>query len=112
MCADAPAVTDQGRAVDRARALHEGLAAAVPVAAAGRVPAETETQLVHLTAALEVPQQLTEASYGVSVAAVRLKRRVQMYQWVEEQTSRSVRSAGCRLMHLSRLPDGCCVGYY
>ena len=36
-------------------------------------------------------QGLSDAAYGVTVRAVKMKRRVEMYQWEEERQSREHR---------------------
>lgn len=75
----------QGRAIESSRSYHEGLRSVYPLISSDMVFEENEGRLVHMVGYLKISDSLEDPFYGVSIAAVKLKRRVQMYQWVEEK---------------------------
>lgn len=50
------------------------------------VSKQVNGQLLHIVSRLYTDEPLTEPDYNIQVQAVKLKRRVQMYQWIEEET--------------------------
>ncbi|KAJ8960820.1 hypothetical protein NQ318_020116 [Aromia moschata] len=79
---------NEGRAVHHAHSLDETYNNAIALNAYDRVQPELDGRVVHISGALAIDEPLTEPDYSISIQAVKLKRRVQMYQWVEERTPR------------------------
>ena len=42
-------------------------------------------QVVHISGTLSTAPSLRDFEYNIEIEAVRLKRRVQMFQWLEEE---------------------------
>ncbi|KAJ3633825.1 hypothetical protein MTP99_010748 [Tenebrio molitor] len=79
---------NEGRAVHHAHSLDEAYNSVISLNPYERIRPELDGHLVHITGALLIDEPLTEPEYGISIQAVKLKRRVQMYQWVEERSPR------------------------
>ncbi len=78
---------NEGRAVKTARRLAEGAGAVVSVTA-DRVDAANEGRLVHVNGKAETKETLCDQQFGVSATAMRLERKVEIYQWVEHKDVR------------------------
>ncbi|KAJ8684217.1 hypothetical protein QAD02_020009 [Eretmocerus hayati] len=76
-------VWNEGRAVKMAYSLDEALNNIAVIQNTFKLIPEFENRLVYLSGPLTVSEPLTEPDYGVMVASVKLKRRAQMYQWIE-----------------------------
>ncbi|XP_013396407.1 transmembrane protein 43 isoform X1 [Lingula anatina] len=81
---------NEGRAVTTARSLEEGLDRVVSLGTIHVAFDQNNGKLVHLTGPLKTGKVLSDSAYGVSVRAVKLKRHVEMYQWVEHEHRREV----------------------
>lgn len=79
---------NEGRAVQTAQSLDEGLSSVIPLDRASVVFDSNHGKLIHLTGQLRTDRVLTDASYNIAVHAVHLKRTVEMYQWVEHESKR------------------------
>ncbi|XP_063902975.1 transmembrane protein 43 homolog isoform X1 [Zophobas morio] len=79
---------NEGRAVHHAHSLDEAYNHVISLNPYERIRPELDGHLVHITGPLLIEEPLTEPEYGISIQAVKLKRRVQMYQWVEERSPR------------------------
>lgn len=76
---------NEGQAVRKAQSLNEALVNVVSVRAEEPIDINNEGRLVHLVGDIIASEPLTEPDYGIQVLAVKLKRRVQMFQWIEEE---------------------------
>lgn len=45
-----------------------------------------EGHVVHIVGPLKILEPISEPDYNIQVQAVKLRKRVQMYQWIEETT--------------------------
>lgn len=86
--------TNEGRALQTASSLDEGLSQVVPLGYASSLELQNNNHLVHLSAQLRTKQPLHDPNYNVLVHATKLKRQVEMYQWVEYQDSRDYQENG------------------
>jgi len=88
---------NEGRTVKRSKSLEEGLTMVTTLESSprdGRIPVtyELANSLVHLTERLSVPKPANDPHFNVMVHAAKLKRVVEMYQWVETEHRREVTS--------------------
>lgn len=86
--------TNEGRALQTASSLNEGLSQVVSLGPFSSFDLQNNNRLVHLSAQLRTTQPLHDPNYRVVVQAVKLKRQVEMYQWVEYQDSKDYQEDG------------------
>lgn len=48
--------------------------------------ARYEGKVIHVIGPLQIMEPLSEPDYNIHVQAVKLRKRVQMYQWIEESS--------------------------
>ena len=84
---------NEGRAVRTARSLTEG-AGVVQSVSADSVDPSKSGQLVHVSSFAKTDDVLEDATFGVSANAVKLARRVEMYQWTESESSETETNLG------------------
>uniref|UniRef100_A0A7N6AGB7 Transmembrane protein 43 n=1 Tax=Anabas testudineus TaxID=64144 RepID=A0A7N6AGB7_ANATE len=86
--------TNEGRALQTASSLDEGLSLVVSLGPYASLDLQNNNRLVHLSEKLHTTQPLHDPNYRVAVQAVKLKRQVEMYQWVEYQESKDYQENG------------------
>lgn len=79
---------NEGRTVSTARSLAEG-ASAVTTVSADKVDPTNDGKLVHMTGEATTTETLSDPEFGISVRAIKLERRAEMYQWKEDTSSHS-----------------------
>lgn len=84
---------NEGRAVKTARSLEEGSGAVATVSADAVVPAN-EGKLVHVTGPVATDTLVVDDVLGIEADVVKLVRKVEMYQWVEEEKSETRKKLG------------------
>jgi hypothetical protein len=84
---------NEGRAVDRARALEEGAGQVISIDA-GRIDQTYEGKLIHLSGHAITEESLSDPDFGVRAQAIKLRRVVMMYQWKEHSHSETKEKLG------------------
>ena len=84
---------NEGRAVQTARTLDQGAGLVRSVSATQMDPAN-EGALIHLSGEMRTDATLTDATFGISLNAIRLSREVGMYQWRETKSSEDTDKLG------------------
>jgi hypothetical protein len=84
---------NEGRAVTTTRSLDEGASLVVSVDAA-RVDPANGGKFVHVTGDLETSSPLLDDTFGVAATAVRMERRVEMFQWDENKETETNSNMG------------------
>lgn len=86
--------TNEGRALRTANSLDEGLSQVVSLHPSSSLQQQNNNRLVHLSTKLQTSKPLYDPNYEVTVQAVKLKRQVEMYQWVEYHDSKEYQENG------------------
>lgn len=79
---------NEGRAVQTARSLDEGLSSVVKLTSIDSPTGENNNKLVHLTGRIHTLIALRDDEFGIRIHATHLRRHVEMYQWVETEHKR------------------------
>ncbi|MDO4576067.1 MAG: TMEM43 family protein [Planctomycetia bacterium] len=83
----------EGRSVARYKTLKEGEGSVVSIPV-DHVDATKEGKLVHLSGKAVTDDLLQDTDFSVKVNAIKLKRNVEMYQWVEHQETSTRKKVG------------------
>ena len=84
---------NEGRAVKTAKALKEGAAAVVSIPATD-IAAANEGKLVHISGMVDSTAPISDPEFGITAKALKLIRKVEMYQWVEKEETTTKEKAG------------------
>jgi len=84
---------NEGRAVKTEKSLHEGQKIVVSVPS-DHVDALNNQKLVHVTGRATTTETLTDPDFLVAANAIKLRRRVEMYQWEEKKESKTRKKLG------------------
>ena len=86
---------NEGRAVKTAKALDEGASVCVKLPNADTIDATMDGKLVHVTGTAVSDEQLGDDLFtGLNPKAIRLTRKVEFYQWVENEKQQKKKNLG------------------
>ena len=84
---------NEGRAVRTYKTLKEGSGQVVSIDLES-IDAANDGKLVHLTGEATTKEILSDAQFGISSNAIKLRRNVQMYQWKENKKTSTKKNVG------------------
>jgi hypothetical protein len=84
---------NEGRAVQTAKSLAEGSGLVVDVAPTAVDPA-MQSKLIHVSGDARAQAPLVDPEFGVSTVALKLDRKVEMYQWKQEEHRETRKNIG------------------
>jgi hypothetical protein len=84
---------NEGRYVREAAGLSEGKGSVQEIKE-DKVDPAMEGKLVHLTGTTKASSALEDSAFGVSAKAIRLRRNVQFFEWVEKKESKKRKKLG------------------
>lgn len=84
---------NEGRAVRRYKTLNEGAGILISVPEA-RVMSKNDGKLVHVSGMAVTDEILADPEFELAVNAIKLKRKVEMYQWKESKKSKTKKKLG------------------
>ena len=85
---------NEGRTVRTAKAIGDAASHVESVADVSRVDASLNGKLIHASAFADTKDTLTDDMFGVRELAIRLDRKVEYYQWVENAQTRAREKIG------------------
>ena len=85
---------NEGNSVKTAKAIDEGEGACISVESNAAVDPENEGKLVHMSGKAQTKDVLSDGVFGISATAIKLKREVEMYQWIEESHTTEKKKVG------------------
>jgi hypothetical protein len=84
---------NEGYAVKTARSLTQGAKVVVDVPS-DKVDPANEGKLVHVTGTATTGETVTDPMFGVAANTIRLRRKVEMYQWKETSSTQKQKNIG------------------
>lgn len=85
---------NEGNSVKTAEALDEGEKACQEVGASDKVNPDYNAQLVWMTGKADTKEVLTDETFGLSLNAIALRRKTEMYQWKENCHTEEKKNTG------------------